>query len=121
MPIKEKMVRVPKVWGDELWIVNNHLYCGKLLYLDEGASSSLHMHKKKQETFFCLSGQVGLHIEGKDYMLNPFSRPKTILPGEKHQFNGLTEAIILEISTHHEDSDVVRFSESQKGKKSKDG
>lgn len=113
MLVKEKMTRVEKVWGTELIIVNRDKYCGKLLYLDEGASSSLHLHKTKEETFFCLSGQVGLHIEGKDYMLNPFSRPKTILPGEKHQFTGLTEAIILEVSTNHREGDVVRLSASQ--------
>ncbi len=107
--IKEIIKEVEKVWGREVWIVNCPKYCGKLLFLDKGAISSLHYHKKKQETFYALSGQIGLSIEGKGYMLNPFSRPETIYPRQKHQFTGLSDnIIILEISTHHDDNDVVR-------------
>tara|TARA_Y100000310_G_scaffold79271_2_gene75950 strand:+ start:2356 stop:2715 length:360 start_codon:yes stop_codon:yes gene_type:complete len=114
--IKEKIKEVKKVWGGEVWLVNNDKYCGKLLLLDKGAACSMHYHKVKQETFHALSGQTGLHIAGKDYMLNPASRPKTIYPGEKHQFTGFSEGIvILEISTHHEEDDVVRLTQSQKG------
>jgi len=118
---KETMKEVKKVWGKEVWLVNNEKYCGKLLYLDKGAVSSMHYHKVKQETFFALSGQTGLMIAGKDYMLNPASRPKTIYPKQEHQFIGLSEGIvILEISTHHEDSDVARLSESQPSKVKKE-
>lgn len=53
-----------------------------------------------------------LTIEGKDYMMNPFSRPKTVMPKQKHQFEGLTEAIVLEISTHHDEDDTFRIEES---------
>ena len=104
---------VPKAWGEEVWLVNNDKYCGKLLKIYQGACSSLHYHLIKMETFYCLDGQVGLEIEGKGYMLNPYSRPKTILPGQKHQFMGLTSATIIEVSTHHDDRDVVRLTESK--------
>ena len=53
------MKEVKKVWGKEVWIANCPKYCGKLLYLDEGAVSSMHYHREKQETFYALSGQVG--------------------------------------------------------------
>ena len=116
MENKETLKEVKKVWGKEIWIVNCEKYCGKLLYLDKGAVSSMHYHKEKQETFYALSGQTGLHIEGKDYMLNPYSRPKTIYPKQEHQFIGLSEdTVILEISTHHSEDDVVRLTQSQKG------
>ena len=109
-----KNTEVLKEWGYERIIVNNELYCGKLLYLDKGAISSLHYHKKKQETFYCLSGQVALYIEDKGYTLFPFSYPITIYPSQKHQFQGLSDDIvILEISSHHSEDDVVRFSSSQ--------
>jgi len=111
--IKETTKEAKKVWGKEVWVVNCPEYCGKLLYLDKGAVSSMHYHKEKQETFYALSGQVGLHIEGRDYMLNPFSRPKTIYPNQKHQFIGLSDALILEISTEHREDDVVRLSDSK--------
>jgi len=110
--LKELLKEVEKVWGKEIILVNNDLYCGKLLLLNKGSLSSYHHHKKKTETFYGLKGQVALTIEGKDYMLNPFSRPKTIIPGQKHQFYGITDATILEISTPHSDDDVYRETES---------
>lgn len=111
--MKEVLKEVKKVWGKELWVVNCPEYCGKLLYLDKGAVSSYHRHLKKKETFFALEGHVTLTTEGRDYMLNPYSRPKTIVPGKLHSFSGITKAVILEISTHHDDTDVMRITESK--------
>jgi len=113
MENKETLKEVPKVWGREVWIVNCDKYCSKFLHLNKDARSSLHMHPTKQETFLALEGQVSLTIEGRDYMLNPFSRPKTIYPGQKHSFWGITAAKILEISTHHSEEDTVRFTNSK--------
>lgn len=113
---KEMLKEVKKLWGRELWIVNCPEYCGKLLYLDRGAESSYHRHEKKRETFFCLEGTVGLTIEGKGYMLTPFARPKTVEPGVLHSFTGLTDAVILEVGTHHDDGDVIRLTESKAAK-----
>lgn len=126
---KETMKEVEKVWGRELIIVNCPEYCGKFLYLDKGAICSYHYHKirrkwyqlwliphGKKETFYALQGQVALTIEGKDYMLNPYSRPKTIKPGQLHGFRGITDSLILEIASHHDDKDVYRISESKSGK-----
>tara|TARA_Y100000310_G_C20703453_1_gene832253 strand:- start:8934 stop:9344 length:411 start_codon:yes stop_codon:yes gene_type:complete len=104
---------VKKVWGQEIGLVNDG-YCGKLLVLDEDAESSYHYHPKKKETFYCIEGYATLTIEGKDYKMAPFLRAKTIFPNERHKFRGDTSAVILEISTHHDDSDVVRLSESKK-------
>lgn len=122
---KEEIKIVKKVWGKEIWLVNNELYCAKLLSIDPGAKTSVHCHHKKQETFYGLEGAVALIIEGKTYDLNPNARPKTILPGEFHQFVSMAEradgdeawAIILEVSTHHDDSDVERRTESVAGEK----
>lgn len=113
MPRKEDLKTVEKVWGEEIWLVNRPEYCGKLLLLDRGAQSSYHYHKAKTETFYCLEGYATLTIEDKDYVLTPFARPKTIFSGEKHMFLGITQAVILEISTYHDDEDVIRLSESK--------
>jgi quercetin dioxygenase-like cupin family protein len=112
MAKKEEMKVVKKTWGCEIWVVNCPEYCGKFLFLRKGAQSSYHYHIKKKETFYCLEGQVALAINDISYMLNPYSRPKTIDPGERHSFQGITEALILEISTHHDDGDVVRLTQS---------
>jgi len=112
---KEPRVDVEKVWGSEIWMVNNESYCAKYLVVDRGATCSYHCHPVKMETFFAVEGYVRLKIEGKEYVLAPFTSAKTILPGQFHKFHGLTECVILEVSTHHEDSDVVRLSESKPG------
>lgn len=112
---KEKIKIVKKVWGEELWLVNSDKYCGKLLTISKGAESSYHYHKEKEETFYCLYGEVRLNIEGKDFTLTPHSCPMTIEPKEKHGFMGLIQSVVLEVSTHHDDSDVVRLTESTSG------
>ena len=111
----EQIEIVDKVWGKEIVIVNNGLFCGKFLCYDEDAESSLHFHSKKTETFYGINGSVDLEIEGKIYSLNQFARPKTILPGEKHRIMAITEATILEVSTVHSDDDVTRLTESKSG------
>jgi len=111
---KNKVRNVEKKWGSEVWLVNNKEYCGKLLYLQQEAESSYHYHNIKRETFYCLQGQVDLRVEGEHYQLNPFAEPITVEPGEKHSFYGVTEAVIIEISTHHDDKDVVRITESSR-------
>ena len=112
---KELLKTVEKVWGDEVWLVNNDLYCGKLLIIDKGAESSYHYHKTKTETFWCLEGYATLIVEGREHMMAAFTRPKTIYPYEKHKFIGITQAIFVEISTTHDDNDVVRIKKSKAG------
>lgn len=111
--VKSSLKEVKKVWGKEIWLVNCEEYCCKFLYLNKNALSSSHYHRKKKETFYALQGQVALTIKGKDHMLNPASRPKTIEPGAIHSFRGITDAIILEVSTRHEDGDTFRETESK--------
>ncbi len=111
--MKEQIEVVDKVWGREWIIVNREEYCGKLLYIDAGAQSSYHYHRKKTETFYGLMGQTCLTVNNRDYMLNPFSRPKTIKPGQLHMFRGICDAVVLEVSTPHDDKDVVRETESR--------
>mgnify|MGYP001615462629 CR=1 FL=1 len=113
---KEFLKYVDKVWGEEIWIVNCDRYCGKILIIDRNAETSTHAHNTKQETFFAIEGYAKLIVEGKEYLLAPFSRPKTIFSGEKHKIIGITEAAILEISAFHDDNDVTRFDASKPGK-----
>jgi len=99
---------VNKVWGREKWIVNCPDYCGKLLLVHKGASSSLHYHPKKKETFYVLEGKARLTVGNKEV-----STPITIEPNTPHRFYGITDTVILEVSTFHSDDDVVRMEESQ--------
>ena len=110
---KSSLGIVPKVWGKEIWIVNEKEYCAKFLVLRKGAQCSYHYHPKKKETFYALRGEAILTLEGEDYILNTFSPPRTILPKQKHSFLGLKDSVLLEVSTHHEDDDVIRLSNSK--------
>mgnify|MGYP000557139857 CR=1 FL=1 len=105
--------RVKKVWGQELWIVNTDKYCGKILQLKEGHRSSLHMHRKKDETFYILGGKVLFELDRKRMILRDGDVIR-IRPGSWHRFTGLTDAIIIEFSTHHSDKDVIRKTRSER-------
>ena len=113
------MKLVEKKWGEEQWIINEPEYCAKFLYVNKDATSSLHYHPKKKETFYCLEGHICLVVEGKKYVLVPENNPVTINPGQAHRFKGINnKSLLLEISTHHDDRDVVRLSESQSSQES---
>jgi len=109
------MQTVKKTWGQEEWVINCEEYCGKLLYIQKGSKSSIHYHKNKKETFYLLSGRVKLEVEDKSYLFLKGSKPITILPEEVHGFEGLEDSVIIEFSTHHEDSDTYRLRSSSSG------
>lgn len=104
---------VDKLWGREIWLANDE-YCGKILELLPGYSSSVHHHKNKKETFYCLEGNVFLTVEDRVRQIDNTSEPVTILPKQKHSFRAKTPSRILEISTHHDDGDTYRFQKSYK-------
>jgi len=105
--------RVDKVWGHEEWIVNNELYCGKLLYLNKDYQCSLHYHKNKDETFYVLTGKIQLEMNGTKKILYP-GQSERILPYMKHRFTGMVDSVIIEFSTHHEEDDSYRIEESRR-------
>ena len=96
-----------KVWGKELWIVNEGKYCGKILCLDKGYKCSYHYHRIKDETFYILKGSVYMKIKEADFYLEPGDTVH-ITPGTKHSFTGLEYSEILEISTQHFEDDSYR-------------
>jgi len=99
---------VKKVWGYEEWLVNTELYCAKILAVKYGYQCSLHHHKEKDESFYCLKGCIRLELENKIITLKPNDCIR-IKPKEKHRFTSMTNTSkILEVSTHHEDSDSYR-------------
>lgn len=110
------MKEVEKIWGKEIWVVNRE-YCGKILKLKKGFRSSLHYHRKKDETFYVLTGKVlfewrqGFGALDKEQIMLP-SFTIHIAPYIQHRFTGLEDSEIIEFSTHHEDSDSYRLTES---------
>ncbi len=109
---------VKKVWGSERWLVNTDGYCGKVMTLKEHFRCSIHKHPLKDETFYIAKGTVlverGLDLDSMaSYVLSPGDHIR-IVPGVWHRFTGLTDVEIIEISTHHEDSDSVRHTKSER-------
>jgi mannose-6-phosphate isomerase-like protein (cupin superfamily) len=108
---------VAKQWGTEIWLTNNPLYCAKLLVLKPGMACSLHRHIAKTETFFILQGEV--RVEIGTHGLPEYKHPgdSVHLPaGTFHRFadpgGSNVPAIILEVSTEHDDADVERLASS---------
>lgn len=97
---------VPKVWGEEHWLVNED-YCGKRLMLKKGYRCSLHFHKNKDETFHLARGKVLLELNGEKIIMNP-GESQRIKPGEKHRFTGLEDSELIEFSTNHKEDDSFR-------------
>ena len=102
---------VPKIWGEERWIINDN-YCGKLLKLKEMHQCSIHYHQIKNETFFILSGTVIIEINDQVFFLIA-GCAIDVKAGEKHRFTGLENSEIIEFSSHHEESDSYRETVSQ--------
>jgi quercetin dioxygenase-like cupin family protein len=102
--------RVPKVWGEEHWIVNRE-YCGKKLVLRKGWRCSLHYHKTKDEVFYVIRGKVLLE-SGADWLVMTPGDHHHVPPGTVHRFSGIEDSEIIEFSTHHEEADSYRIEPS---------
>jgi len=115
----EDNLRQPEVhekgWGRELWIANSRLYCGKILELNRGKQCIIHDHNIKFETFCILEGLVEMRLYYQGYPGEP-----TVLEMQEgdtidiprhlpHQFYGLEDSRILEISTQHFEEDSHRY------------
>ncbi len=109
--------RTKKLWGEERLLINAD-YCAKLLIIEPGFACSLHRHDRKDEQFTVLEGRVMIeHGTDPSYL---FTERKDVgdslrmTPGTFHRFWSAqpSRAILLEVSSHHEDSDVERLQES---------
>ena len=110
---------VGKLWGVEYWIVNTELYCLKFLKVIPGYQSSIHAHERKDETFVGVSGtlRVLIHKRNLDVADERAIQPGVtyrIHPAMFHSFQAVNEAWIMEVSTHHDDRDVIRLQDSRK-------
>ena len=123
-----KMEFVSKGWGWERWIVNKQEYCGKILNLAKDRKCSIHYHIKKDEVFYVLSGKVLMRYHDQadkmveleklglgelsdhmDHVILDAGDNFYVPPGRIHQFFGLEDSTILEISTFHCENDSIRI------------
>ncbi len=95
---------VPKPWGSEVVFTEEHLpYVGKIIRVRRGRRLSLQVHDHKTETMTLLAGKATLWLEAASGELEPVAmeagRGYTVLPGTRHRLCGVTDAVILEVST----------------------
>jgi D-lyxose ketol-isomerase len=121
LKLEEVLKIVPKGWGEERWIHNDELYCGKILVVNEGKRCSLHYHKLKTESFYLQQGRVRMELTDLEggHQSPPVIRevfemgPGDALllkPGLVHRFTSLEgDAHIFEFSTQHFDEDSHRI------------
>lgn len=114
---------VPKKWGREEWIVNDE-YCGKILFIRKNCCTSIHLHTQKKETLFVLSGEIQLEWA----LLQDFNKKRrfthcislskgqsfTLFQSIVHKISGIGKNTkVLEVSTHHEESDTTRLKDER--------
>lgn len=78
----------------------NREYCKKIIVMLPGQTHPKHYHKKKEETFQLLAGELHVEVEGRKRTLAPGDT--IIVPrGVWHDFSAPQGAIFEEISTTH--------------------
>jgi mannose-6-phosphate isomerase-like protein (cupin superfamily) len=97
-----------KYWGDIRTIINQNC-TGKRMFFRKGQHSSLHFHCAKTETYFIHSGRLFVRLRagrGEDRFFE-LEAGQTLLipPGLMHQDGARQDTVIIEVSTHDEDSD----------------
>jgi rfaE bifunctional protein nucleotidyltransferase chain/domain len=109
----------PKSWGFEDEIINVD-YCGKRMVINEKFHCSMHKHVKKDEVLMVGNEDGLLWFEtgqNPDELTGIFMKHNDrirIVPGLWHRFSAIQTTTIYEFSTHHEDSDSIRHSQSGK-------
>lgn len=109
--------KVDKVWGWELWIKNCSKYCGKLLHINSGKSTSFHYHAVKEETLYLQNGLLRIYYgDGDDFdkVTVQYMSPGDsfhIRVGLRHKLEAFTEegCDVFEFSTEHKDEDSIRI------------
>ena len=97
-----------KYWG-HIQTMLNRTYTGKRLFFKQGKHSSLHFHCNKTETYFIHSGELLVRLRagrGEDRSFTLHAGDTLFIPpGLMHQDGAIQDTVIIEVSTHDEDSD----------------
>ena len=89
----------------------NVAYCKKLMFVLAGQRHPQQYHKIKQETFTILAGEISLTIDGEE-TIKSTGDIITIEPGQIHEFQGIRDSIIEEVSSTHHAADSFYVDES---------
>lgn len=87
-------------FGIVMVTVVNRDYCKKVIGVFPGQTNPEHVHKKKEETFVCLSGTLVVDLGGDIHTLKP-GGIVTVEVGTPHSFSSPDGAVFEEISSTH--------------------
>jgi len=87
-------------FGVVMVTVVNRDYCKKVIGVFPGQTNPEHFHKKKEETFVCLSGTLVVNLAGETHNLTP-GDIITVEVGTPHSFSSPDGAVFEEISSTH--------------------
>ncbi len=86
----------------------NREYCKKILVQLPNQAHPAHYHKRKEETFQVLWGELHTELDGRRKVLQP-GDTQVVLPGVWHRFWSETGCVFEEVSsTHFNDDSVYR-------------
>jgi mannose-6-phosphate isomerase-like protein (cupin superfamily) len=110
---------VPKLWGTEFWMIQTEKYSLKYLKINPGFQCSIHCHAKKDETFLGMTGTARLNIHtdnGAVHTVHAIHQGQQyrVRPKVYHSFQAVNVAWVCEVSTSHDDRDVIRLQESRR-------
>lgn len=95
-----------KDWGVVIIDCINREYCKKILVQLPGQDHPVHHHKKKEEAFHVLSGEIIVTLEGEERLCKA-GDVMIIKRGVRHSFKTDTGAIFEEVSTTHFNEDSL--------------
>lgn len=104
-----------KGWGHEEWIINNELYCGKILKFNAGKRCSYHFHKLKTETFYIQDGKIRVIYSYGDDIQHANTVELSagdifhVPVGLRHQIVAIEVSNVFEFSTPHYEEDSYRI------------
>ena len=103
---------IEKRWGFEK-IYANDIYCCKMIVIDPGCETSMHVHLEKEETLLVVAGELMVrYIKDKkeySYIVGE-NEAFTVSPGFPHALVALEKQVkLVEASTPSFDTDSVRI------------
>lgn len=98
----------PKCWGRNTEVFKNNSVSVNFLELIKGGVCSWHFHRRKNNTFYLISGKILIKTEHNETILEPGNSILVVAP-MKHHFEVLEDSLVLEIMfVEYDPADIVR-------------
>ena len=112
IPLRYRPTTLRRSWGTETFIAESGQYLGKILRMLAGTSGGLQYHRRKDETFYLLSGVASVDMD--DGLRRHRLRTQGMIrgqscrvqPGTVHRVNAITDCVFFEVSTPWHDDRV---------------